>query len=258
MIFDTHMHTELSSDSEMKISSIIQTKDALNIGVILTDHLDLNYYKKNEFRVDLDKFFTLYSPYRNDSLLLGVEIGLSSSILLENQKISSNYPFDFIIGSVHSVKDEDIYLTYSTKGLSRDEYFNTYFEEAIKYIQEFSNFDSLGHIDYPCRYCNFSDNNFSIIEHGKYLKKIFSILIKRNQALEINTRRLNLKEVYPSTFEIYKFYAECGGKYVTLGSDAHTKDAISTNFNIALALCKELSLTPVYFKNRKMIEIKDI
>ena len=84
MIFDTHMHTELSSDSQMKLSSIIEKSKELKIGVILTDHLDLNYHIKNEFRVDLDKFFEKYSSYRNDNLLLGVEVGLSSSIVKEN------------------------------------------------------------------------------------------------------------------------------------------------------------------------------
>lgn len=258
MIFDTHMHTELSSDSEMTLASIIATKDELNIGVILTDHLDLNYYKEGQFRVDLDKFFSIYSPYRCNTLLLGVEVGLSSSVLLENEKTTQKYPFDFILGSVHSVNDEDIYSSYPHKGLSRTDYFNNYFQATIKYITEFSNFDSLAHIDYPCRYCNFENNNFSIKEHGEYLKEIFTVLINRNQALEINTRRLNIKDVYPATFELYKFYADCGGKYVTLGSDAHTDDAIASNFDIALNLCKELSLTPVYFKNRKMIEINDI
>ncbi|MGL4911497.1 MAG: histidinol-phosphatase HisJ family protein [Romboutsia sp.] len=247
------MHTNLSSDSEMTISDIIKMQEKLNIGVILTDHLDLNYPNKDEFRVNLDKFFNLYKKYRNSNLLLGIEIGLGDSILEENTRISKAYPFDFIIGSVHAVDDEDIYYTYSQKGLSKKDYFENYFKSAINYISEFDNFDSLGHIDYPCRYCNFDNNNFTIQEHGDYLKKLFNILISKNKALEINTRRLNIPEVYRATVEIYSLYKECGGNFVTLGSDAHTSDAISTNFDIALALCKELNLTPVYFKNRKMI-----
>lgn len=253
MIFDTHMHTELSSDSQMKLSSIIEKSKELKIGVILTDHLDLNYHIKNEFRVDLDKFFEKYSIYRNNNLLLGVEVGLSSSIVKENTEKTNKYPFDYIIGSVHSVDDEDIYLTYSKKGLNREDYFKNYLNAVIKYITEFNNFDSLGHIDYPCRYCNYENNNLSVAEHGEYLKQIFSILIKNGQALEINTRRLHLEDVYKATLDIYELYAKCGGKYVTLGSDAHTDDAIGANFNIALEICKKLSLKPVYFKNRKMI-----
>ncbi|MGL5649923.1 MAG: histidinol-phosphatase HisJ family protein [Clostridium sp.] len=256
MIFDTHIHTKLSSDSEMQISDIVKRSKELNIGVILTDHLDLNYHNKNEFRVDLDNFFKLYEKYRNSNLLLGIEIGLGTSILKENIRISKLYPFDFIIGSVHAVDDEDIYYTYSQKGLSKKDYFENYFKSAINYISEFDNFDSLGHIDYPCRYCNFDNNNFTIVEHGDYLKKLFTILISKNKALEINTRRLNIPEVYRSTVEIYSLYKEYGGNFVTLGSDAHTPDAISTNFDIALTLCKDLNLTPVYFKNRQMIYMK--
>ncbi|MGL5414372.1 MAG: histidinol phosphate phosphatase [Clostridium sp.] len=253
MIFDTHMHTKLSSDSKMKLSDIIKKSKELNIGVILTDHLDLNYPSKNEFRVDLDKFFKTYSKYRNDTLLLGVEIGLGDSILNENKKISTSYPFDFIIGSVHAVDDEDIYFTYSKKGLSKESYFENYFNATIKYISDFDNFDSLAHIDYPCRYCSFDSNEFTLSEHSLYLKKIFKVLISKNKALEINTRRLNIPTVYDSMLNVYSLYKECGGKYVTFGSDAHTSDAIYCNFNIALDICTKLSLTPVYFKSRKMI-----
>ncbi|MGL4873603.1 MAG: histidinol phosphate phosphatase [Clostridium sp.] len=255
MIFDTHMHTEFSSDSEMKLSDIIKKSNALNIGVILTDHLDLNYPNKDEFRVDLDNFFKVYSKYRNDSLLLGVEIGLGDSILNENIKISNSYPFDFIIGSIHAVNDEDIYFTYSKKGLTKKDYFENYFNATIKYISDFDNFDSLAHIDYPCRYCDFDNNEFTLSEHSHYLKKIFKILISRNKALEINTRRLNIPTVYSSMLEVYSLYKECGGTYVTLGSDAHTKDAISENFNIALDICTKLNLTPIYFKNRKIVKM---
>ena len=41
MVFDTHLHTEISSDSEMKIEEAIKQAKALNLGLIITELMDL-------------------------------------------------------------------------------------------------------------------------------------------------------------------------------------------------------------------------
>ena len=45
MFFDSHMHTKFSSDSKMQIEDVIKQGQALNIGTILTEHMDYNYPK---------------------------------------------------------------------------------------------------------------------------------------------------------------------------------------------------------------------
>lgn len=252
MIFDTHMHTILSSDSQMKIADLIQSKDNLKIGTILTEHVDFNYPDPNLFRADMDNFFKSYSKYRDDTLLLGVEIGLSSSIVEKNKNLISSYPFDYVIGSIHSIKDLDIYSFFDSNNMAKDEFFKTYFEEGIKYITEFDDFDSLGHIDYPCRYCNYENNEFTLKEHEKYLKRLFDLLINKNKVLELNTRRLSIPKVYNSLIPVYKLYKSLGGKYVTLGSDAHESTSIGINFKHAKRFLEETGLIPVYFQNRIM------
>ncbi|WP_194189791.1 histidinol-phosphatase HisJ family protein [Clostridium chrysemydis] len=252
MIFDTHMHTILSSDSQMEIADLIESKNILNIGTILTEHVDFNYPDPNLFRADIDNFFKSYSKYRDSSLLLGVEIGLSSSIVEKNKNLISSYPFDYVIGSIHSIKDIDIYSFFDTNNMEKEEFFKTYFEEGIKYIKEFDDFDSLGHIDYPCRYCNYENNEFTLKEHEHYLKKLFKILIDKKKVLELNTRRLNNPKVYNALLPVYKLYKNLGGKYVTLGSDAHEAKSIGVNFKLAKRFLEETDLIPVYFQNRIM------
>jgi histidinol-phosphatase (PHP family) len=51
---------------------------------------------------------------------------------------------------------------------------------------------------------------------------------------------------------IYKRYRDMGGRYITIGSDAHTEENIGMNFKVALDLAEHLNLQPVHFKNRKI------
>lgn len=256
MIFDSHMHTELSSDSKMLLSDILDKSSKLNIGCILTEHLDLNYPVEDLFKVECKLFFEKYSKYRNDNLLLGIEVGLSKTIIEEATLITNSFPFDFILGSIHSINNIDIFSDSNKDNMSKEEFFKSYFEEMLNDIKLFDNFDSLAHIDYPCRYLHFKDNNIYLSEYENYINEIFKVLIKKNKVIELNTRRLNDKKAIDSLIPIYKRYRELGGKYVTIGSDSHNKESIGKNFDVALNIIKECNLTPVYFKERKIHIIK--
>ena len=251
MIFDSHMHTELSSDSKMTIAEVIKRGQDLNIGTILTEHMDYNYPVPDLFKVDCDKFFDKYSKYRGDNLLLGIEIGLSESIVDKNIELSNKYPFDFILGSVHSINDIDIFSDPNKDSISKKDFFTSYFEEMLRDVKSFDNFDSLSHIDYPCRYLNYKDNEIYLKDFSDYLDEIFKVLISKSKVLELNSKRLDFISASKALIPLYKRYNELGGKYITLGSDAHNIGAIGFNFDIALNMAKEANLKPIYFKERK-------
>ncbi|MBW6409173.1 histidinol phosphate phosphatase [Clostridium weizhouense] len=252
MIFDSHIHTNLSSDSKMDINDAITKANDLKIGLILTEHLDQDYPEKDLFKLDIPNYFNKYSKYRNNNLLLGIEIGLTlPSFYIINNK-ANNFDYDFILGSVHSVYDEDIFLDYCKKPeLRKKDYFDRYFEFMLEVVRKYDCFDSLAHFDYPCRYVNFKDNEISLIEHKDIIDEIMKTLIFKGKVMEINTRRLNNTNTFNSMLSIYNRYKELGGKYVTLGSDAHSLNDIYINFKEALLLTEKLNLKPIYFKNRK-------
>lgn len=251
MIFDSHMHTEFSSDSTMKIEDAIKTSKKLDLGIILTEHLDLIYPDETEFKLDIPKYLSTYDKYKSDSLLLGIELGLSTTIISENSKIASNYPFDFIIGSMHAVNDEDIYLSYCKQALTKKDYYSIYLQNTIENIKSFNNFDALGHIDYPCRYCNYEDNELYYSDHSDLFNELFKTLLANNIVMELNVRRIANKNSYLALLDIYKGYKALGGKYITLGSDAHSFEHIGYKFKEALNFLEQCGLTGIYFKNRK-------
>lgn len=251
MIFDTHIHTKFSTDSTMPIEEVINTSKKLGIGVCLTDHLDLAYPNKDEFQLDIPGYFKEYSKYRNEQLLLGIEIGLSYRFHKENSLIAKSNPFDYVIGSIHAVFDEDIYLSYGKNITSKQEYFDTYLKYMLSCINEYKDFDSLAHIDYPCRYCPFENQELIYSEHADILDEVFKALISSNKVIELNTARIANKTSFENLVTIYNRYSELGGKYITIGSDAHTPENIARNFALTNSFLERTNLRSIYFKNRK-------
>jgi histidinol-phosphatase (PHP family) len=71
--------------------------------------------------------------------------------------------------------------------------------------------------------------------------------------MEINTRRLGAKEALDSLVPIYQRYRELGGRFVTLGSDAHTPEAVGAHFRLSYDFAESLKLTPVSFSQQQMV-----
>ena len=252
MIFDSHMHSSFSTDSTMNILDAISFSENKNIGIIITDHMDLDYPLENEFRFDIPKYFSDYESYRSDKVKLGIEIGLTENKLLENEAIALKYDFDFILGSIHAVRNLDIYAEFINQGYNKNDFFSYYFEDMLKCVKLYNNFDALSHIDYPCRYCSFDNKEIITSEFKDLLSEIFTTLISKGKVLELNSTRLHIKSAQDSLTDIYKLYKDLGGKYVTLGSDAHNYRSISKNFDIAINFMEHIGLKGVYFDKRNL------
>ena len=119
-------------------------------------------------------------------------------------------------------------------------------------IRQYDFIDSLGHIDYISRYANYDDNEIHYHEFNEYINEVLKTIIQNEKVMEINTRRLGSKKAYDNLTEIYKAYSQMGGKYVTIGSDAHRAEDIAKNYMEAIKICEICNLKPVYFKKRKM------
>lgn len=76
--------------------------------------------------------------------------------------------------------------------------------------------------------------------------------LETDTIMELNTRRLGDKEAVEKLLPIYQRYYALGGRYVSLGSDAHTAQNIGMNFQVALELAEAAKLQSVTFTQRKM------
>jgi len=101
-------------------------------------------------------------------------------------------------------------------------------------------------------YAKFEDKEIYYREFSDIIDEILNKVIKDGKCLELNTRRLDNDISIKNIIDIYKRFNELGGKYITLGSDAHQVEAIGNNFMVAREISQLCNLKIVYFKNRLM------
>lgn len=253
--FDTHIHTlPFSTDSHQQLQDVLAAASTSPYGCIITEHMDYGYLGDMVFEFNPRKYLDTYGPFRNDRLLLGIEMGLTRNNASQIKETLSEYPFDMVIGSVHVVANFDVAFPGFFKEYHKHEAYQRYLVQILECLQEFHDFDTLGHIDYICRYSPYEDPELHVAEHKAALEAIFNFLIAHDICLEINTRRLGTIQGYNTLSEILRLYSFLDGRYVTVGSDSHRVENLSVNFDAAEKLINEHHLIPVYFKNRKRME----
>ncbi|WP_234121806.1 histidinol phosphate phosphatase [Clostridium hydrogenum] len=251
MIFDSHVHTEFSTDSKLKLEEALKTAGDLGIGIISTDHIDLNYPEKDKFIFDIDEYFNKYYKYRSDKYFLGVEIGMTDEFSKENRNISEKYDFDYIIGSIHFVDGIDIFDKELYKDRDKKYVYERYFQNMIECIKTHEYINSLAHIDYICRYASYKNTEINYNEYSDLIDEVLRLIVSREIAFEINLRRLSNMAAVENLIPIYKRYKEIGGSLVTIGSDSHNSESIGLNLKAAFYIAEKCKLKPVYYKNRK-------
>lgn len=252
-MFDCHIHTRhFSTDADMTIHECLNTLKEKNLGGIITEHIDYGYPNPEEFIFNIDEYFTSFSKYRNDTLKLGIEVGMQSCVTAKNKKLIQSYNFDLVVAAIHMVSGFDIYYEDFYKDKTKEESYNLYFETMLQGIYELADFDVLAHLDYITRYSPYKDKYIYYDIFKKYLDEILDYLIKNDKVLEINTRLFDDQKAISVIEKIVSVYKNMGGKYITMGSDAHIANNIGMYFDTASELANCYDLKPVYFDKRNM------
>ncbi|KAB2951785.1 histidinol phosphate phosphatase [Heliorestis acidaminivorans] len=251
MLIDSHVHTRFSTDSKMTIEEALEVAKEKGIGFIVTEHLDLDYPEAESFLFDLDQYFSEYEPYRDDNLGLGVEIGMVECLEEKYSQIISAYPFDFVIGSIHVVDTVEVHVEEFSKLGTKRKVYEKYFKAMNRCLESYDIIDSLGHIDYIARYSRFVDQEIYYEEFHEHIDPVLKVLVEKEKALEINTRRLTKKEIITALLPIYKRFRTLGGTMVTIGSDAHVAKDVGKGMAEALEIAEQSNLKVVSYSQRK-------
>jgi len=267
---DQHTHCNFSTDSDSTPESMIQ--GAIEKGIThlcLTDHMDLDYpgttKGKPLFEFPVPDYFSALAPLKeaySDKLYLGIgiELGLRPGRVDLNKQMHqllADYSFDFVLGSVHLLDNDDPYYESYWQGRSARDILSKYFNDMLTSLKEYDNFDSLGHLDYLIRYippyCG--DKDYVYKEYAEIIDEIFKLLISKNKALEINTAGLikGLPCFHPK-LESLKRYLELGGELLTIGSDGHSPDKIATEFTKTEELLRSHNVKGYYVYKKRQPE----
>ena len=250
MFFDSHVHTKFSFDSDMKIEDAINKAQSLGLGLITTEHYD---YVEGTM-VDCESYLREYEKYRSDTFHIGIEVGLTAESVDINKNLCQKYDFDYILGAVHISRGKSIYQECNS-GRQGDLSIEDYLSDNIEMVEQNSYIHSLAHIDYISRYGSRKDVNGEYRDYAKLYDRLCEALLDNNCLIEVNSRRfIDNSDCYKYLYKIYARYRELGGKYVTIGSDAHFANSVGANFKNAKELINCIGLEAVYFKEGKMLK----
>lgn len=258
-MFDFHVHTHHSFDASHSANELIEKAIQLGLShICLTDHIDYDYDGEgSEFSFSYQHFFDEVSRvrqlYKNQiQVLAGVEFGMQPHLIQKYQRDANEWPFDYIIGSLHSVKKTDIYTGPYFKTRTQKQAYIDYFDDMLQVIQAEAPFNTLGHFDMIKRYGSF-DAPLPLADYQEIATTIFKHLIPLGKGIEVNTSgyRYGLGDAHPS-LDILKLYRECGGEIIVLGSDAHTTAEIAYKLKDVLMNLVQLDYQYVTtFKSRQ-------
>lgn len=246
-----HTHTRYSSDSKAHMEDYC--KKALETGVnviCFTEHLDCNTNDPGYMFYDADAFFHEFNEIKEKykgkiELLSGIEFS-EPHLYGEELKRLTKYPYDFILGSIHFFYDNMFPSEMVEKGLSAELIFGHYWDELYKMVVH-GCFDCVAHLDFPKRYF------MKLLYDEEKLMQIFDIMVKKDICLEINTSSLRkgCGTAMPDR-DMLSLYKALGGKYVTIGSDAHNSGELAADFTYANDLAKSMKLDIVIFRQRRL------
>lgn len=239
MYSDSHMHTRYSKDSSANPEEMIEAAVKMGLpSICFTDHMDKDYFVDGEeFVFDLQKYFEemsdLKERYKEQiQIRIGVEIGLQPHLKDYYAELTQKWPFDFVIGSIHVVDGKDPYYPEFFEGKSDAKAYLETMEETIKNIKIFSDFDTLGHLDYVVRYGKNQAKEYAYQTMSDQIDEILRYLIQNGKGLELNTAGLKygLSFAHPHP-DVLKRYQELGGEIITIGSDGHKPEHIGYDFD---------------------------
>jgi histidinol-phosphatase (PHP family) len=169
----------------------------------------------------------------------GVEFGQPHVFGAEAAEIVDLGLIDRVLGSLHTLDLGDGRAEPRTLFHKHDPatVLHSYLAEVPVMVRGSDAFDVFTHIDYAVRHWpTEAVGPFDPHPFEEAFRAAMRSIAESGRALELNTRRLSPW--------IPQWWAEEGGRTVSIGSDAHTPDTITANFPEAMAMLEHFGFTP--------------
>jgi histidinol-phosphatase (PHP family) len=249
MIIDTHAHSRFSIDGQSTVEEAVAAAVGKGVSVLcFTEHYDCDpddigygFFDYEACRAAIGRARDRYSD--RIELLMGLEFSEPQLYGRELERCNE-LDFDFILGSVHHVVNEATADGRPVAEAELDGIYERHYEETLAACRR-GGFDALAHVDLPTRYLPGRREPAALI--GDAMKE----LAAKDISLEINTWSLRKGRAEGSPSEgILRAYEAAGGRYVTMGSDAHCAGDVAACMDGA----KADGFTRCYYRGRKRIE----
>ena len=234
---DSHLHTNLSPDSDVPID--VYAAQAVERGIAelaITDHVDFAPgTPAYEFVPFAERERVVRSAAERwashgVAIRFGVEITYDRRHEEDIRRHLASHAYDYVIGSVHVYADSPFHASRVaawTAGRPLDEVVAPYFDEVLRAIRS-GLFDTIGHLDFVKRYLMPHVPPARLAAAPELYEPLLVALVETGTALEVNTSGLRqaARETYPAGPIVERFRL-LGGTRVSAGSDAHRADAFA-------------------------------
>lgn len=247
---DYHTHSRVSFDSQAPRVELAAAAVAAGLAELcFTDHYDVIDDQGN-FIPDFP-WLTARAEHQQAlaafggklKLRYGLELGNACADFRAGERAQEEPGLDFVIASVHNLSIAggrlDFYdVRYDTPELCYT-HLDDYFHSLLR-VARWGKFDVLGHIPYPLRYMRERDKQpVSLERYRDEIHEILRLVIEQGKGVEVNTKNWS-STVRQNYFDLMTQYRARGGEIVTVGSDAHSPDAVGAHIPEVYAMLRDI------------------
>lgn len=266
MLADFHTHTLFSFDGNPVATVDAMCEAAIAKGLshlALTDHCDINGEVEGLYAI-LDKkavfeaIAAAKKKYESKlTVLFGIELGQATQYPAEAKALLECYPYDIVLGSLHNLAGEPDFCFMGSPNpkypapqfaeMTEAEiaaYFDRVLDETLALL-DFDGICVLTHLTYMHRYVRRAGKAMDFAPFTEKLAYVFEKTIQKGVALELNTSTILREGISMPTPELLSLYRRCGGKLVSIGSDAHAPEAVAQNFDIGAKILTDCGFTEI-------------
>ena len=236
-MIDLHIHTNFSPDATDSIQDVLRVANSRGLRVVgISDHHDPGSKMPDMAYIScMDDYVKSIVNMRGTydlELLVGLELGIQATV----DEVPEN-DFDYMIYSVHEVED-----SYRIERLPDP--WTSYLKECLGALRPMPYPGFFGHLDFLRRYVE----GHEPLHPSPLLDEVLRKIALVDMGIEINTSgwRHPFYEQNPQAWIIERF-VELGGRYITVGSDAHSKDVVGEGIDEALRLLNKLGIPEVFY-----------
>jgi histidinol-phosphatase (PHP family) len=255
---DSHLHTDLSPDSDVPIDAYAAQAVERGIAELaITDHVDFDprsrAYAFSTYAQRERSVREAAERWAGHGLAIrfGCELTYERRLEADIRAHLAAHRYDFTIGSVHvgshSPYGTDRVATWLA-GRSIADVVQPYFSE-VEAAARSGLFDTIGHLDFVKRYVTPTIPPSLFAAALELYEPILRALIESGTGVEVNTSGLRQSpgETYPAPWVVARF-RELGGRNVTAGSDAHRADSFAFGLEEGYAIVAEAGFRSLAFR----------
>jgi histidinol-phosphatase (PHP family) len=246
-LIDYHLHVIAHGDRPMTVENILaycevaKARGVRQMGITEHDrYLD---------EIDLAAFQEAREISRAVELRLGIEIDFVPGAEERMDHDAAALPYDYVIGSVHRVDNEEVDRATDQRIYDRYEIYDLYsaYYANVRKAALSGRFEVLGHPDLIKIFRHFPERNITPI-----LEETADAVAESGVVIDVNAAGLRkpIGEVYPSADFLKMFHRR--GIPIILSSDAHAADQVALGYDTSLALVYDIGYREVAtFRNHE-------